>query len=103
MEKSLSLASGANGHLECVVCMEVRDGTIYHCDNDHLLCSECYDNIKAAAAGNVQAALSCPTCRARYPTDPPRKARVVQEVIAAIIAKCPNSSSGCEVEDERRR
>ena len=85
-------------HLDCTVCLEVKDGVIYQCDEEHLICKGCYDDIV-----NKQLELLCPTCRQRYPSDPPKRSRIVQEMISSIITPCPNKSSGCSVVRRRKR
>ena len=39
-------------HLECPVCVSVPRGTIFQCNNGHILCQECHEKVEA-----------CPTCR----------------------------------------
>ena len=48
--------------LECPVCLEVvKEGPIYRCQQEHLVCSSCRAKTR-----------QCPECRERYSGDPVR-------------------------------
>ncbi len=72
-----SAAMEANADLECPVCLQTRhDCRIYQCSNGHLICDNCYKQVR-----------ECPTCREQLPTKPIR-CIIAEKEIAKLPRKC---------------
>merc|ERR1719215_506541 len=50
--------------LECPVCMEVSQVPIYTCQEQHIICSECWYKVKMKSGNKVA---ECVLCRMPYP------------------------------------
>ena len=67
-------------HLECPVCLEVRDGHIHQCQADHLVCAECDRGLTTRL---------CPTCREPlHSLAQPNRNRFAERMIARLPAAC---------------
>eukprot|EP00088_Acartia_fossae_P034746 TRINITY_DN3569_c0_g2_i7.p1 TRINITY_DN3569_c0_g2~~TRINITY_DN3569_c0_g2_i7.p1 ORF type:complete len:372 (-),score=106.63 TRINITY_DN3569_c0_g2_i7:10-1020(-) len=71
-----SQISAKEADLECPVCMEVSQVPIYTCQEQHIICSQCWDKVKIRSAGGEA---ECVICRSPYP-QPPRHHRYMEKV-----------------------
>ena len=58
--------------MECPVCLGVRPGHIYECQNGHIICRECHDKLEIPRG--------CPSCQARMP-EPPKRSLAIERLI----------------------
>ena len=70
--------------LECIVCLDVpKDNPVYQCNNGHILCHYCHENVT-----------DCPVCRVKL-------GRLRNLAVEKVLAKCPRpcefSSAGCNI------
>ena len=70
--------------LECVICLDVpKKDPIYQCDNGHILCSFCHENVS-----------DCPVCRVKLGRS---RNLAVEKVLSKCPRPCEYDTYGCTV------
>ena len=70
----LEVQQKAREELECVVCLEVPDGNVFSCSEQHILCSKCKQKI----------ILLCPICRQNFTKTPPTRNKLAEKMILKL-------------------
>lgn len=76
-------------NLNCPVCLELVSPPVLQCNEGHLLCGECFENV-CRKSGGPRA--RCPTCRVVFPPQPARN-RAIENMLPAWYKPCPHT--GC--------
>ena len=73
--------------LECPVCITVKLGQIYNCQNGHIVCQKCH--------GRLSQPTKCPSCQVRMPNLPERNLAIERMIdrLGLGIISCTNR--GC--------
>ena len=75
----LSQINSKEKDLECPVCLQILDDDqvqIYRCNEEHLICSICYNNLMKSQSSSRD--LKCCQCRVQY-RDPPQRFRHMEK------------------------